>query len=146
MINIYVSECGTSINLSPISDTDFYKVIPAIWHPAVYWPDGIIHKDDIEQLENIGLAFSDPFNVDAAIEYIRNRKLFKEKNKKILDIIQSKEFTKCSFCDENENIEFSCGKFHLLCSKCKSKMNFCPECRYENFDKILHKQYKISLK
>ena len=131
---IFVDACKINVTYIPVPDSEFYKIVPAIWHPAVLWPKGIIYKNDINQLKDISLSFSSPFNLNASNEYKKNRKLFDKKNEKIqstfLDIKQD-----CSICFEDScSKEYICFNLHWVCSQCRKNINSCPECRYIPFE------------
>jgi hypothetical protein len=143
---IAVPACGNirvRVRKDPIRE-NWYLIEPAIWHPAVSLIGQLLVVSGNETpqslLENIELSTSNPRDVDAAIQYRKNRKGFDEKNAQIVQISSGK--IKCCIClekfrDQPEVIRFMCNRMHWICRTCYNgnDIKSCPLCRYRSFGK-----------
>jgi hypothetical protein len=144
--DVAVPACGNirvRVRKDPIQE-NCYLVEPAIWHPAVSLIGQLLVVSENETpqalLENIELSTSNPRDVDAAIQYRKDRKGFDEKNAQIVQISSGK--IKCCIClekfrDQPEAVRFMCNQMHWICRTCYNGNDIgpCPLCRFRPFGK-----------
>ena len=110
-----------------------FQVIPPIWHPLVWWPNSTIDKEDVYEFTT-SVNFPNPANLDAAIQWHKDRKSFHEKNTIIRTIVNNPE--ECCICFEVCNqVQFTCFKNHYCCKSCSESLDACPICRFIPFEK-----------
>jgi hypothetical protein len=143
---VTVPVCGNirvRIRKDPIRQ-DSYLVEPAIWHPAVdlIGQHLVVTRNETPQLllSDIESAMQSPMNLDAAIQYRKDRKGFDEKNARIVQISSGK--ISCCVCLEDfdnqpEVVRFMCYRLHWVCRTCYNGNDIgpCPLCRFRPFGK-----------
>jgi len=126
----------------PIADTHvtlvsytphYYKVVPAIWHPQVMFPQSIILREDVPLLKHTG-TFEAPMNLGAAVQWYRDVSKFNATNDAIKKIVLD-DAKECCIClrdmDANDVVQFTCHRLHWCCAKCGFLVTVkCPTCNF----------------
>ena len=125
--------CSTNVRLIPFGS--MFKIEPPIWHPAVDWLLMLIHVENVVALVDIEKAFKNPANLDACMQYRRDRNKFDDMNKKLRKMFDRVSNNECCVCLEDSycKIRFTCFRLHFVCFKCSPTINSCPMCRFTQF-------------
>lgn len=111
---------------------DIWLVDKFIWHPQVdFLTRRMIatSKEEIQRQFCGDLICTNPFNIDAAVQYVVRRHRYMEMFERV---VKAEIEDECCVCLEtvDENVKhFLCYNLHWTCLSCKTKLRKCPLCR-----------------
>lgn len=126
----------------PNNDSDWpvcFRSLTPMWHPAVFITPrrnngkiyGTSKEDVFKQLQDIDYASKNPANIDASIQWRKDKTGFDNMNK----IFQQQIGTECIMCgktmdctDINNQLDYSCYSGCVHHRKCVVKLRECPKC------------------
>jgi hypothetical protein len=118
-----------AVCLIPIPGADKQlQVYPPIWHPLVWWPSSRIDKENVSGFLH-DTRFPSPVNVDAAVQWHRDRQQLLVYNAEIRTLLE--QGGECCIClEEHTMMQFTCHNKHWCCIACSVGLVSCPTCRF----------------